>query len=220
MKANFEFQNWGLIDYERSLEKQYSLVESTSRDSQTLGTLVFCSHPPVVTLGRKTQPEDIFAWTGPTIEVNRGGRATYHGPSQLVVYPIFNLKKISDPPDVVKFLRSLENIVISALKTYEVVGTGRTRGPQSEGTDLEDTGVWVGEKKLASVGIAVKNWVSYHGVAINLHRDPTAFQGMKPCGYSAEIMTSLEDITQNRCDSQKFEDILLKKFEDHFQRLK
>ena len=87
-------EDWGLIEYGAALKRQTQAVEAVIADENHPGFLIFCSHPAVVTMGRQTQAEDVFAWDGPLIEVSRGGRATYHGPSQLVVYPILNLKKI------------------------------------------------------------------------------------------------------------------------------
>jgi lipoate-protein ligase B len=89
---NMVVQDWGLIDYQEALNKQLELVEVLSQEQNHPGFLIFCTHPHVVTTGRQTKPEDIFAWKGPVVDVSRGGRATYHGPSQLVIYPIINLK--------------------------------------------------------------------------------------------------------------------------------
>jgi lipoyl(octanoyl) transferase len=186
-----EFVDWGLIDYQQALERQEALVEKAQ------STLVFCTHPPIVTLGRKTQSTDIFDWQGPIKEISRGGRATYHGPSQLVVYPIINL---APKNDVNKHLRTIENAIIDTLKEYNIIAQAKA------GADF--TGVWVGEQKIASVGVAVRRWMTYHGAAINLDEDPKAFWGMNPCGFSREIMTSLEKLTGSRVDRRHFEDLL------------
>lgn len=197
-------QNWGLIEYQKALEQQESLAKKIAHNQEP-GLIVVCSHPPIVTKGRKTQAEDIFAWQGPIADVRRGGRATYHGPSQLVVYPLLNLAFEPSPhprKDVIWVIRSLEVALVNTLKLYGLEARGKT----SSGNDnsLEDTGVWIGAKKIASIGIGVVNWVSYHGIAINLDQDPNAFSGLKPCGYSPSIMTNLQSELEKPIERSPF----------------
>ena len=212
-----EFQNWGLIEYKLALEKQQALVEEVlkrrNKNSPSPGIAVFCSHPPVVTVGRKTQGGDIFGWTGEVVEVNRGGRATYHGPSQLVMYPIFDLTKLNPKNDVVEFLRSLEKVTVQSLAKFGIEAFGKT---QNQIAQLEDTGVWVGARKIASLGIAVRQWISFHGLAINLQKDPAAFQGLNPCGYSSSVMTSLEEISEVSIPVREFERIFKQELDEFF----
>lgn len=190
------FEDWGLIDYEQALQKQLELVETVSQDQKHPGFLIFCTHPAVVTTGRQTLPEDIFAWKGSVVEVSRGGRATYHGPSQLVVYPILNLKferHNRGPQEVRGYLRALEEAIVETLKEFGISSVGKT--PQKlpgQQAESDETGVWVNDKKIASLGIAVKKWISYHGAAINLTSDTMAFSGMNPCGFKSDVMTSVE----------------------------
>ena len=188
-----ELLDWGLIDYEEALFKQEALVEKVAAEKLP-GYLIFCSHNPIVTLGSKTQPDDVFAWDGPIKEVARGGRATYHGPSQLVIYVI---KPVTD---IAHHLRTIENAIIDTLKLYGIEAHGKTN---NNIFNENDTGVWVGSKKIASVGIGVRKWVAYHGAAINLDEDPKAFYGMNPCGFKSEVMISLEKITGKRLDIKK-----------------
>lgn len=201
----FEIVDLGLVDYREAQDIQLRWVEKVQKDS-TLQVLIFCSHPPIATCGRKTQKTDLFAWQGDRIDVQRGGRVTYHGPHQLVCYPILSLEKERERlplRDVNAYLRALENVVIETLKEFGVAAR-----PEPEGLtineDQEATGVWVGNQKIASVGIGVKKWVTFHGTAINLHHDPKAFQGMNPCGFSSDVMTSLEALTGQRINSQVF----------------
>lgn len=205
------FEDWGLIDYQTALDKQLALVEDVVQSGR-LGTLVFCSHPHVVTLGRKTQEGDVFAWDGPILEVSRGGRATYHGPSQLVVYPIMNLDKARPhrgPRDIGKFLRALEDGIVKVLALYGVSAVGKTLQAKSATAEAsEETGVWVGQQKIASLGIAVKKWVTYHGAAINLEEDAKSFAGMRPCGFSHDIMVNLQKILGNNVNRQEFQNHL------------
>lgn len=199
------FEDWGLIDYEQALKKQIEYVDVVSQTENHPGFLIFCSHPEVVTVGRQTQTDDLFAWHGSVVEVSRGGRATYHGPSQVVVYPILNIKnarKNRGPQEVRGFLRDLEKSIVMTLKEYSIESHGKT----SEKTEqsLEDTGVWVGSQKIASCGIAVKKWITFHGAAINVANDPNAFQGIHPCGYKSDVMTSLEKVINSHVDLEKF----------------
>lgn len=202
-----EFQDWGLIDYQEALKRQEELVETVAAQ-KSAGFLIFCTHPPVITLGRKTQAGDVFGWQAPVIEIARGGRATYHGPSQLVVYPIYNMS--FDRPgkpsrDIAWYLRTLENAIVAVLKEHGIEAVGRSLQKKSGADNGEDeTGVWVGSQKIASLGIGVRKWVSYHGAAINLDRDPLAFTGMKPCGFNKETMVSLEELTGRPVDRAGF----------------
>ena len=181
----------GLIGYEEALNKQLELVHLVSEGDEE-EQVVYCAHPPVVTLGRGTQEGDLLGWKGEVVEVQRGGRATYHGPSQLVAYPILDLSKRNR--DLHQFLRNIEFAVIDTLKSYGV------ESHISEG----NTGVWIGNKKIASIGIAVKKWISYHGVAVNLDYDPEAHTGLKPCGFTTETMVSLEELTGKKIDHHEF----------------
>lgn len=191
----FEVQDWGLIEYNSALKKQEELVEQVSQ-SQSRGVLVFCQHPAVVTLGRSTRPGDVTSWKGPTLEVSRGGRATYHGPSQMVIYPIVNLN-LQGPQrpakDIAAYLRNFENSIVEILKEYGVNSQGRSLQKKvSDPEHSDETGVWIGNQKIASLGIAVRKWVSFHGAALNVYEDPLAFQGLKPCGFEPSVMTNLQ----------------------------
>lgn len=203
------FQDWGLIDYQTALLKQLELVEKVA-DQNHAGYLIFCTHPPVVTTGRATRESDIFAWQGQVVDVSRGGRATYHGPSQVIVYPIINLRFARHErkeKEIVGFLRDFENAIVKTLKHYGIQAQGRSlqKNVDSEG---DETGVWVQNKKIASLGIAVKKWVTYHGAAINFSNDETAFQGINPCGFSTDVMTSVEVLCLKSPGIEEFKKIL------------
>lgn len=219
-----EIQDWGLIDYFESNTRQLELVERVHTENLP-GILVFCIHPEIVTLGRSTEQGDVFSWDGPVAEISRGGRATYHGPSQLVIYPIINLKhesrSSSDQQNVAGHLRKLENGIINWLSTLNVKAEGKTldlenRKPQQDykGNSVEETGVWVDGRKVASLGIAVKKWVTYHGAAINLFADKAAFRGMYPCGFSQSVMVSVEDLIGEKPNIETAKTFLAQ----HFQK--
>lgn len=206
------FEDLGLIDYEQALQKQLDYVEKVSSDQDHPGFLIFCTHPAVVTTGRQTRAEDIFAWNGKTIEISRGGRATYHGPSQLVVYPILNLKhsrKDRGPQEVRGYLRALENGIVETLKKFDVYAVGKTPQKKTDADAVtEETGVWVENQKIASLGIAVKKWVTYHGAAINLDYDPEAFFGLNPCGFQSKTMVCLESLIGKSINRSHFSELL------------
>lgn len=202
------FEDWGLINYKEALNKQLEYVEKVASDDTHPGFLIFCTHPPVVTLGRQSSSEDLFAWKGPVIEISRGGKATYHGPSQVVVYPILNLKNPRagrGGQEIRGYLRALEQAIVETLKIYDIESIGRT--PQKtpgQSTATDETGVWIADRKIASLGIAVKKWVTYHGAAINVLFDPEAFMGMNPCGFKSSTMLSLEQQLGRRPEVEEF----------------
>lgn len=199
------FEDWGLIDYESALQKQLEYVDQVAADDNHPGFLVFCTHPAVVTTGRQTKPEDIFAWQGPVVEISRGGQATYHGPSQVVVYPIINLKQPRagrGAQEIRGYLRDFEQAIVKTLKHFDVPAEG------NQTDKVEDTGVWLetasGLKKIASLGIAVKKWTTFHGAAINVLDDASAFQGINPCGYKSDTMISVEKFLGQKIKAEEF----------------
>lgn len=216
--ASLIIQNWGLVPYQEALTRQLELVEQVSLNPEH-GYIVFCKHPEVVTLGRSTKQGDVFAWDGELIEVSRGGRATYHGPSQIVIYPILSLKqkrRLIAPQEVVGYLRILENSLIEFLKIYDLSAIGKSlqKNKNETAQEKEETGVWIENQKIASLGIAVKKWVTYHGAAINIFKDPFAYRGMNPCGFNKSVMTSLEE----KISSPLNEEVILNQLESIFLR--
>ena len=190
-------EDWGEIDYEVAVERQLETLNRVSSGEED--TLVFCTHPSVVTLGRASKERDLFGWTGPVVEASRGGRITYHGPSQVVVYPILNLQKKDrrniPVKDLHNYLRALEKAIIGTLNEWGVNAHVKNDKVFDEaGDELLMTGVWVDDRKLASLGVVVKKWVTYHGLALNLDDDPKAFSGINPCGFPQKTMVSLQEL--------------------------
>jgi len=200
---SLQFVNWGLVPYSEKM--QTDLVDAIASGEEPQ-TIVFCMHPPIVTLGRKAdRTADITGWDGEVVEVRRGGRATYHGPSQLVVYPLIDLRqpqKNFGVHDVIGLIRYLENAVVELLAHYGLVGVpGHKKSgdslalgkPDSNSNEKHElmTGVWVNNKKICSLGIAVSKWISFHGIALNVEPDSKAFKGINPCGFSSDTMTDL-----------------------------
>jgi lipoate-protein ligase B len=170
---------WGRREYSESLDAMRSLVRER-REGAILDTLVLVEHPPVVTVG--VEGDDGSAATSglPIVSVDRGGRATYHGPGQLVGYPIVDLEPRGR--DVRRFVHDVEEVVVRSVAPFGVVA-GHVSGRR---------GVWVaGERKIASIGIAVDHWVTLHGFALNVDPDLGAFDRFHPCGFSGSVMTSL-----------------------------
>lgn len=192
-----EFVDWGLIPYQTALQNQLEAIEEIA-SGQRSEKIVFCTHPPVVTLGRSSSSKsDLVSWQGEVVEVSRGGRATYHGPNQQLIYPLLDLRRdhrsLMQARDVHAYLRSLEQVLIRSLAHFGLKAEARTISISEPGEKpLSLTGVWIGEKKIASIGVAVRKWVTYHGAALNVEQDPSAFSGIRPCGFQKEVMTSMQ----------------------------
>lgn len=145
-------------------------------------TLILVEHPEVITLGRSAKLENVLdAGDIAVVPIERGGDATYHGPGQLVAYPIFLLRE--DERDLHRYLRGLEEAILRTLADFGLHGI---RVPGS-------TGVWIGEpaRKLASIGVAVRKWVTLHGLALNVSTELARFAAINPCGFPASVMTSM-----------------------------
>lgn len=182
----------GEIDYGTAWRLQQRLVEERARGAG-IDRLLLCQHPDVITVGRRQKAQaNILDPRFPVFEIERGGDATYHGPGQLVGYPILALRpgrgaEHGDPwgeRDLHAYLRALEDAV-GALCQECGVAVGRRPG---------QTGVWTADeqRKLASLGIAVRRWVTFHGFALNVTTELSRFATLNPCGLSAQVMTSLQ----------------------------
>lgn len=175
-----QVERWGRTSYEDAHRRQRALLDR--RIAGEIGdTIVLTEHDAVVTYGRKSGPGELAGLDVPVVEVERGGEATYHGPGQLVAYPIVHLP--DGRRDLHRFLRELEDAVIGVLGEFDVEGR---REPGL-------TGVWIDDRKVCSLGVAVKRWTTWHGLALNVHTDLEAFGGFSPCGLSPSVMTRLAD---------------------------
>ncbi|MGH1468859.1 MAG: lipoyl(octanoyl) transferase LipB [Bdellovibrionales bacterium] len=195
MLKSFKTIDLGLIDYDEAFLYQEDLVKKR-QEGLIEDTVVFCRHPSVVTLGRSSTKEDLQNWKGSVCEVNRGGRATYHGPGQIVVYPIISLKNNDNSnlrsQDVRQYLEALESVIVKSLNSFGLDAKVESGVPLEPGQ--LNRGIWVSGKKIASLGIAVKKWVTMHGVALNIKEDKDAFTGILACGFNTDTYTSLEEI--------------------------
>ncbi len=173
--------DWGLRPYAEVHALQERLVLLRA-DRKVPNLLLTGEHPPVVTLGRRTPKGFPPLGDLPVVEVERGGEATYHGPGQVVAYPIVHLTE--SHRDLHRFQRDLEEVGIRTCWDFGVDGR-RVEGK---------TGVWSGEKKIMSLGIAVRRWVTWHGIAFNVSTDLAPFRRFNPCGLSGSVMTSLAEL--------------------------
>lgn len=177
------FEQAGLVDYSDAWERQRSLVAARALDAVP-DTVLLLEHPAVYTAGKRTQPEDRPTDGTPVVEVDRGGRITWHGPGQLVGYPIV---KLAAPVDVVGYVRVLEEVLIAACADFGLA-TGRVAGR---------SGVWLPadgtrpDRKVAAIGVRIARGVTMHGFALNCDPDLSAFDRIVPCGISDAGVTSL-----------------------------
>ena len=176
----------GRVDYDVALGWQRALLEARSRDA-IADTLLLVEHPPVITLGRRASYDDILAEPAELAargiavhETNRGGLVTYHGPGQLVGYPIASIRGLTGG-DVVRYVTGLEETLIRALATYGVAA----------GRDPVHHGVWTSDAKIAAVGVAISRGVTMHGFALNVCPDLAHFLLINPCGILDRGVTSL-----------------------------
>ena len=175
-------QSLGLIDYEKALAIQRQLHQEVV-DQISASSLLLLQHPPVFTAGRRTLDSERPIDGSKVIDVDRGGKITFHGPGQIVGYPIVKLKK---PNDVVGFVRQLEKALIQICQDFNIAGQ----------TYCERSGVWVrderGDRKIAAIGIRVAKGVTMHGFALNVNPDLSFFDRIIPCGIADAQVTSME----------------------------
>lgn len=176
----------GEVGYREALDLQFDHVDRRAA-RKIPDTLLLLTHPHVYTLGRTGDDANILVPKGalaaegiPVERVSRGGDVTYHGPGQLVGYPICLMER----PDVHRFVRSIEAALIDALKTLGVAGS------RIDGL----TGVWVGGKKIASIGVGIRKWVTYHGFALNVTTDLSYFRRIHLCGLKGRQATSIAEV--------------------------
>ncbi len=172
--------DFGRMEYGQALQLQKELAAKRAR-GEVPDTLVLVEHENVITLGRKTTPANFKPQNIPVFQVERGGDATYHGPGQLVGYPIILLAD----HDVRRHVRNMEEAIMRTVRRY---------GIQSERLEGHP-GIWVRGKKLASIGVAVTDWVTYHGFALNVNTDLKQFELIRPCGLDPSTMTSMQKLS-------------------------
>jgi len=177
----------GLVPYCEAWDLQRRLAAEVA-DGSRLDTALLLEHPPVITLGRRTEPGELHVPRGAEVEIvetDRGGKSTYHGPGQLVCYPIFDLNRHG--LDVKKYCRDLEEALIRTLAPFEI-----------EATRIDGlTGIWLDgpPRKVASIGIHISKWITTHGYALNVDLDPAPFtEWITACGLDAQFTTMAREL--------------------------
>jgi lipoyl(octanoyl) transferase len=176
----------GRKDFASALALQEKIVAAKREDPSQLDELLLLEHEPVYTIGRTPDQSSLLGAAHlphPLFAINRGGRATYHGPGQLMGYPIIDLRRCGQ--DLHKYLRWLEQLLIEVLAEYGIAATQREAL----------TGVWVEDRKIASIGVGVRHWITMHGFALNVSGDLSPFNHIVPCGIDNVAMTSMEKET-------------------------
>jgi lipoyl(octanoyl) transferase len=212
----------GLIPYEEGVRMQRAL-ESARSAGAIADTVLMLEHPPVYTQGRRSSPEELpmgedwYRMQGIEIaRTDRGGQLTYHGPGQLVAYPIMDLRELAEPDDVHAFVRNMERAMIAALGDFGVEA-GLIDGL---------TGVWVGSdpppageaRKIGSIGIHVRRGITTHGLAVNVANDLQPFEWVVPCGIEACRMTSLTRELGTEQDVGEFATALVARLGEAYER--
>lgn len=173
----------GLVDYLPTFEAMKTF--NANRDAETEDELWLVEHTPVFTQGLAGKPEHLLLHSDiPVVQIDRGGQITYHGLGQVVVYTMIDFKRRHT--SVRKIVSALENAIIATLAEYEILSVNDSKRP----------GVYVGEKKIASLGLRIKNGSVYHGLALNVNMDLEPFHQINPCGYAGLEMTQIADYVQ------------------------
>jgi lipoate-protein ligase B len=204
-ESRFRTLRPGFLAYRRAHALQETLLERRRQEAEDI--LILLQHPPVVTFGRGAHEENLLlpaaelARRGVDLErVGRGGDVTFHGPGQLVGYPIVDLEPLGR--DLHRYLRQLEATLIDTLAVFGLIGERLTG----------KTGVWVAGEKIASIGVGVRRWVSWHGFALNVGADLSGFSAIVPCGLPGVRMTSLEGLLGRPVPLPQVEEELIRSF--------
>ena len=186
----------GRMEFAPALAMQEALVAKKRQNASLEDQFLLLEHEPVYTIGRTPDRSSLFAEVGidrdklgahlphPLFSINRGGQATYHGPGQLIGYPVIDLRQCGQ--DLHKYLRWLEQLLIDLLASYDIAARRRE----------SLTGVWVENRKIASIGVGVRHWITMHGFALNVCDDLSSFDHIVPCGINNVAITSMEKETK------------------------
>ena len=193
----------GLTEYQRALQIQKTLVKERL-DNSTPDTLLLVEHPHVVTLGKQTSPNDVLNNSIPIVKIDRGGSATYHGPGQLIGYIIMDLR--SKGISVPVLISKIHEIIILTLDELGIKAKRKKN----------DTGVWIDQKKIASIGLSVRNWITYHGFSLNVNTDLERFNTIRPCGHDSQVMTSVNSIKKKEYSKEVIQTKIIRNFSNVF----
>ncbi len=186
-RPNLHVRWLGRTEFAQALALQEELAAKKREDASLEDQLLLLEHEPVYTIGRTPDRSSLLGSTHlphPVFSINRGGQATYHGPGQLMGYPIIDLRRCGQ--DLHKYLRWLEQLLIDLLAQYDIAAQRRE----------SLTGVWVENRKIASIGVGVRHWITMHGFALNVCGDLSPFDHIVPCGINNVAITSMEKETK------------------------
>jgi len=207
-KGVLQIIDLGITNFLEAYQFQLGLVDKVSK-GLCKNALLITEHRKVITIGRKASQgnilksrEELSSLGIEVFDTDRGGDVTYHAPGQLIAYPIFKLE--NEGRDIHRFLQFLEEVGCHFLHQYGLTATLR-RGFR---------GIWVDDKKVGSIGIGVKKWVTYHGLAINVNLDLLPFSFIRPCGIEGADMTSIEDLLQREVDIKDAKDRIKTSFKE------
>jgi len=197
LKAAIKFNYLGLKDYEPIWRAMQTFTDE--RDKNTLDELWMVQHPPVFTQGQAGKPEHVLNPADiPVIQVDRGGQVTYHGPGQIVIYPLIDLKR--HKIGIKALVNGIEEALIQTMAEYGVQAKRKEKAP----------GVYVDGKKIASLGLRVRKGCTFHGLAFNIRMDLEPFNRINPCGYAGLEVIQLSQLN-DEVDLEKVQEILIKK---------
>ncbi len=201
----------GLSPYQVAHDQQMQLVERLHRNENANDVCLIMQHSPVFTLGRNGSPENVTVSKNflkdkkiELIKVERGGEVTYHGPGQIICYPIINLRR--NRLSVVDFVHTLEQIMLAVVHRFGIQAT----------RDSRNHGIWLGNRKLGSVGIAVRHGISYHGLALNVNLDLEPFSWINPCGLTGVSMSSMKRELQHSLTIEEVECVMIEEIRQAF----
>ena len=197
----------GLTDYNDSLKLMEQTVDKIINGEPEI--IYLLEHEDVYTAGTSYKPEELLNNNIPVIYTGRGGRFTYHGPGQRIIYPILNLGKNQQTKDIKLYVRKLEKWIINTLLRFDIKAYTMDN-MIGIWTDYQDT-----KAKIAAIGIRVKKWVTYHGIAVNINTDLTKFRGIIPCGINNFPVTSLKEL-KGEISMEKFDLVLKEEFDKIF----
>jgi lipoyl(octanoyl) transferase len=199
----------GRMEFTGALALQEEIVAKKREDRSSADELLLLEHEPVYTIGRTPDRSSLLGAAHlphPLFPINRGGQATYHGPGQLMGYPIIDLRRCGQ--DLHRYLRWIEQLLIELLADYGIAAARRE----------SLTGVWVENRKIASIGVGVRHWITMHGFALNVCGDLSPFNHIVPCGINKVAMTSMEKETGNKFSvvgiGEALEKLALRKISD------
>jgi lipoyl(octanoyl) transferase len=201
----------GRVPYKEALALQEEIVARKITHPEMPDELLLLEHEPVYTIGRTPDQTSLGApdrLPHAVVQINRGGQATYHGPGQLIGYPILDLRPLGQ--DLHRYLRALEETLILTLQDYGVSGERRAGL----------TGVWIGTRKIASIGVGVRRWISMHGFALNVSGDLDPFDHITPCGIAGVEMTSLAKESGADVPVHEVADVAAKHLAEHLSSLR